>query len=458
MTQHRRIAAITLAVLCTAATTARAQTVSARLDSAMRVAERAGFSGVVRIERDGVVLLEKGYGAANREKQVPFTAETVVQIGSNTKDFTAVAILQLQEAARLSQRDSLAKYFPSAPADKRGITIAQLMNHRAGFPAGIGGDFEPLQRAAFIERVMQTPLLFAPGARESYSNTGFSILAAIIEQVTGMTYDAYVQRNILAPIGLRRTGLLLPGFKPDDLAHGYLAAGTDAGTMLAKPHDTGGPYWNLRGNGGMLSTVGEMHAFYKALFEGTKLMTAQTRALRFDPNQPIGLAGSDNVNFFLYERFPRLKTEVIIASTNVSAKAPAVRRELGKILGLPDPGGNDEPMARRPGGKPVSTEIEGLLREFVAVANAGDTKQLRAFISAHFATDPDSPTLDERTQRFSNLHETLGTITIERMERFDDGFVEVSLKSALQGPVQMRVMADQWMPFLIHGIQVRVGG
>lgn len=366
MTQPRRIAAITLVVFGTAATAAHAQTVSARLDSAMRVAERAGFSGVVRLERDGVTLLEKGYGSANREKHIPFTAETVVQIGSNTKDFTAVAILQLEESGRLSQRDALAKYFPAAPADKRIITIAQLMNHRAGFPAGIGGDVESVKRAAFIERAMKTPLLFAPGARESYSNTGFSVLAAIIEQVTGMPYDAYVERNILAPIGLRRTGFLLPGFKPDDLAHGYLAAGTDAGTMIAKPHDTDGPYWSLRGNGGMLSTVGGMHAFYMELFEGTKLMKAGTRALRFDPNEPIG--------------------------------------------------------------------------------------------STHFATDPDSPTLDERIQRFSNLHETLGAITIERIERFDNGSVEVSLKSALQGDVQMRVMADQQMPFLIHGIQVRVGG
>ena len=273
-----------------------------------------------------------------------------------------------------------------------------------------------------------------------------------------MTYDAYVQQNILGPIGLRRTGFLLPGFKPDELAHGYLAAGSDAGTMLAKPHDTDGPYWNLRGNGGMLSTVSDMHAFYKELFEGTKLMTSKTRALRFNPNEPIGLAGSDNVNFFLYERFPRMKTEVIIASTNVSAKAPAVRRELGKILGLPDPGGEPQPMARRPGGRPASAEITALLRDFVSVANAGDSVKLRAFISTHFATDPDSPSLDERVQRFANLHETLGALSIARIERFDAESVELTVKSSLQGDVQLRVFVDEQMPPRIHAVQVRVGG
>jgi CubicO group peptidase (beta-lactamase class C family) len=453
---NRHATALTLTLLVAPLT--HGQAIDAQLDSAMKVAERAGFSGVVRIERDGATLLEKGYGLANRERKIPFTVETVVQVGSNTKDFTAVAILQLQERGKLSMADSLAKYFPTAPADKRAITIAQLMNHRAGFPLGIGGDFEPLKRAAFLERAMKTPLLFAPGSKEAYSNTGFSLLAAIIEKITGATYDVYVQQNILAPLGLRHTGFLLPGFTLDELAHGYLAAGTDAGTMLAKPHDSDGPYWNLRGNGGMLSTVSDMHAFYKELFEGTQLMTAKTRALRFNPNEPIGLAGSDNVNFFLYERFPRMRTEVIIASTNVTAKAPAIRREIGKVLGLPDPEGGRGSVARRPGGKPVSTEVAALIREFVAAANSGDPVRLRSFVSTRFATDPDSPSLDERVQRFGNLHETLGALSIERVERFDEESVDVTVKSALQGEVQMRVFTDQAMPIKIHGIQVRVGG
>jgi CubicO group peptidase (beta-lactamase class C family) len=211
-----------------------------------------------------------------------------VQIGSNTKDFTAVAILQLQQARMLSMNDSIGKYFRGAPADTRNITIRQLMNHRAGFPLGIGGDFEPLSRQALVDRAMQTKLLFTPGTRESYSNTGFSLLAAIIEQVTGTTYDVYVQNAILAPLGLHGTGFLLPGFKANELAHGYFASGTDHGTMLVKPHAADGPYWNLRGNGGMLSTVGDIHAFYKELFEGEKLMASTTRALRFNPDEPIG--------------------------------------------------------------------------------------------------------------------------------------------------------------------------
>jgi CubicO group peptidase (beta-lactamase class C family) len=458
MISRKHVSAI-VALVCVTAPSVAAQEVGVRLDSVMHVAEHAGFSGVVRIEKDGVILLEKGYGLADRAKTTLFTPATIVQIGSNTKDFTAVAILQLKQAGRLALTDSLGKYFPDVPADKRSITIRQLMNHRAGFPLGIGGDFEVLDRKAFLDRAMGTPLLFAPGARESYSNTGYSVLAAIIEQLTGKAYDMYVRDAILAPIGLAHTGFLLPDFKTADLAHGYQPNGNDQGTMLGKPHAADGPYWNLRGNGGMLSTVGEMHAFYHALFETDKLMSPATRALRFNPDEPIGLAGSDGVNFFLYDRFPPARTEVIIASTNAASKAPAVRRELGGILGLPDPGGDgDDNVVRRPGGKPTSPAVSSELTSFVQVLNAGDVPALRKFISDHFASEAGGPTLGERLQRFTGAHDNLGLLTIVRLESFDDGSVEVTLNTAAQGLAVMRVNVDSSAPYLIHGIQIRIGG
>ena len=457
----RRTTAMAASLLLTAGSVAGAQAAqtTSQLDSTMRVAERAGFSGAVRIERAGTVLLEKGYGFANRSEKIPFTAATIVQIGSNTKDFTAVAILQLQQAGKLSLNDSIGKYFRDAPADKRDITIRQLMNHRAGFPHDIGKDFEPLGRGAFVTRAMETNLLFAPGTRESYSNTGFGLLAALIEQVTGTTYDVYVQRAILAPLDLHRTGVLLPGFKANELAHGYLARGTDNGTMLAKPHAEDGPYWNLRGNGGMLSTVGDMHAFYKELFEGQKLMTPATRALRFNPDEPIGLAGSDGVDFFLYDRFPRMRMEIIIASTNAASKAPEIRRALGTVLGLPKPDGDaGEEVARRPGGKPAPAAFMNVLTELVSTINSADTASIRSFIVAHFASEPGGPTVDERVRRFGEMHENLGGISIERLEMFDDGPFDMTLKSAQQGIVLVRVMADRAEPYRIHGMQVRLGG
>ncbi|MBA3343365.1 MAG: beta-lactamase family protein [Gemmatimonadaceae bacterium] len=140
------------------------------------------------------------------------------------------------------------------------------MKHEAGFPLGLGGDFETVTRDQLIANAMRFKLLFQPGARVSYSNTGYAQLAAIIETVTGKSYDKYVRDNILIPLGLTRTGFHLPNFDRRQLA-GYSTGGKDAGTMLSKPHGSDGPWWNLRGNGGMLSTVADMHAFYKALFE-----------------------------------------------------------------------------------------------------------------------------------------------------------------------------------------------
>ena len=455
----RLTSAIAATLLVAMASATRAQNIGAQLDSTMRTAERAGFSGVVRVERGGAAVLERGYGFANRAEKIPFSAATVVQIGSNTKDFTAVAILQLHQAGTLSMNDSIGKYFRAAPADKRNITIRQLMNHRAGFPQDIGEDFEPLLRTAFVDRAMTTTLRFTPGTRESYSNTGFSLLAAIIEQVTGAPYDVYVKNAILAPLGLRHTGFLLPGFAANDLAHGYLASGTDHGTMLAKAHATDGPYWNLRGNGGMLSTASDMHAFYRELFEGEKLMTPATRALRFNPDEPIGLAGSDGVDFFLYDRFPGMRTEIIIASTNAASKAPQIRRELGKVLGLPNPDAEPgDAVVRRPGGKPAPAALVTVLNDLVKTITAGDTASLRQFIVAHFASEAGGPTVDERVQRLGGIHENLGDISVERIEMFNDGPFEMTLKSSLQGLVVVRVMADRAEPYRIHGLQIRIGG
>jgi CubicO group peptidase (beta-lactamase class C family) len=229
-----------LALVAAAAPCQNNDATRARLDSALRALEAKGFSGVIRIDKDGATILKKGYGLANREASA-FDPSTVVQIGSNTKDFTMVALLQLQERGRIDMRDSLSKYFPNAPADKRNITLAQLANHRAGFPIGLGGDFEPLSREQFLDAAFKRPLMFAPGAREQYSNTGYALLAAVIEKVSGATYDEYLRDNILKPLGLKNTGLRFPSCDPKRLAHVY-RDNQDQGTMMSKPHAADGPY------------------------------------------------------------------------------------------------------------------------------------------------------------------------------------------------------------------------
>jgi hypothetical protein len=437
---------------------AQAQRLSARTDSVMKAAEKEGFGGVVRIEKDGAVVLEKGYGLAIRKPETKFTPATVVQIGSNTKDFTAVAILQLQERGKLNIGDPLGKFFPSAPADKRGITLRQLLNHRAGFPLGLGGDFDPVSRQQLIDNAMKVKLLFTPGEKQSYSNTGFSILAAIIEKLSGKSYDVYVRDNILTPLRLTHTGFLLPKFKASELAHGYERGGKDAGNIINKPHAADGPYWNLRGNGGMVSTVGDMHTFYKALFETDKLLKPSTREIMFKSNEPVGLAGSDLVNFFLYERDPIAKTEIILASNDADHRAPMVRTPLAVVLGLPTGvGGGGGPVAK-PNGKPPAPQVAAVINAFIAALNSADNKALLAFITDHFANGASDPKPDERMGRIGGVHQNLGDITVDGMYDSGEGPIQVVIKTKNEGAGTLMVNIDRGAPYRIKSMGLQIGG
>lgn len=432
--------------------------VGIRLDSVLRSAAQRGFSGVVRVERGGTLLLRKGYGLADRERRIPFTDATVVQIGSNTKDFTLTALLRLQQRGRLSLRDSLGRYFPAAPPDKRAITLQQIVDHRGGFPIGIGGDFEPLSRAQFLERVLATPLRAQPGTREIYSNTGYAILAAVIEQVTGKSYDAYVRDDLLVPLGLESTGYLLPRFDPSRIAHGY-DRGRDEGNVLLKPHATDGPYWNLRGNGGMVSTVEDMHAFYRALFDGERLLPMAARGGRFDPTQPIGLAGSDLVHYFLFERLPGGGLEIIIATNSAEAPAPMIRNLIAPILGLPSMAdrGNDTPAAPPPGAREPSPAVASLIRELFAAVNVADSAALVRVVSERFE-QADGPPVEQRVARFQQMHGRLGTLTPRAMWLDADGAVNVSATTANEGAATFVFAVSPSAPPKIRSMRVAVGG
>jgi CubicO group peptidase (beta-lactamase class C family) len=432
--------------------------IGVRLDSVLRAAAQRGFSGVVRVERGGTLLLRKGYGLADRERRIPFSDATVVQIGSNTKDFTLTALLRLQQRGRLDLRDSLAKYFPAAPPDKRAITLQQLVDHRGGFPIGLGGDFEPLSREQFLERAFATTLRAEPGTREIYSNTGYAILAAVIEQVTGRSYDAYVRDDLLAPLGLENTGYLLPRFDPSRIAHGYLG-GRDQGHVLLKPHATDGPYWNLRGNGGMASTVEDMHVFYHALFDGERLLPVAARGGHFDPTEPIGLAGSDRVHFFLFERLPREGLELIIATNAAEAPAPMIRRLIAPVLGLPPLGdrGNAAPPAPPPGARPPSPPLATSIRELFAAVNGADSAALARVIGERFEQS-DGPPVEQRVARFQQMHGRLGTLTPTAMWLDADGAVYVSVTSANEGAATFVFAVSESAPPRIRSMRVMVGG
>ena len=270
-----------------------------QIDAFMQDLESQGYAGAVVIEKNGTVILTSGYGWADHQATLPVTIETAFDIGSVTKQFTAAAILKLEEQGLLRVEDSISLYLDAVPADKQDITLHQLLTHTAGFPEGLGDDYEPILREAYVERAMGIPLERQPGEAYSYSNAGYSILAVIIEIVSGQSYEAYLREHLLAPAGMMQTGYLLPNWEADKLAHGYgtfLGMYRDTGTPLDYRFAEDGPYWNLRGNGGLLSTALDMYNWHKALQNNTILSEVSKEKLFM----PYVSEGHEEPSFYGY--------------------------------------------------------------------------------------------------------------------------------------------------------------
>lgn len=244
---------------------------------------KLGFSGVVAMAEDGAPVLVEGYGPANRETGAPWTPATVSTVGSITKQFTAAAILLLQEEGRLSVSDPITEYFDDVPEDKRSITLHQLLTHSSGIVDLEGfGDWDPITREAFVRGSMKQDLEFAPGEGYQYSNAGFSLLGAIIEQLTGDSYEAFLRTRLFVPNGMYETGYILPEWGEGRIACGY-ADGERWGTVLERPLGDDGPYWVLRANGGIHSTAYDMLRWARALLEG-RVLSEQSMAALWQPH------------------------------------------------------------------------------------------------------------------------------------------------------------------------------
>jgi CubicO group peptidase (beta-lactamase class C family) len=250
---------------------------TARLERYLDVAAAEGFTGTVLVARAGRILLERGYGERVPGRSDRVAADTVYTTGSITKQFTAAAILKLEEAGKLKVSDPMARHLDGVPEDKRAITIHHLLTHQAGFPGAIGDDLERIGRDEFVRRAFATPLQFAPGTKYDYSNVGYSLAAAIVEKVSGEGYEAFLSRELFQPAGMKETGYHLPKWDPARLAHGRKDDGGDWGNMVENEFSRGGPGWHLLGNGGILSTVADMERWHRAL-AGDAILSAASKA------------------------------------------------------------------------------------------------------------------------------------------------------------------------------------
>ena len=210
------------------------------------------------------MLLRKGYGMADRENGVAYDAETVFDVGSITKQFTAAAILKLEMQGKLHVEDAIGKYLASVPEDKRGITLHHLLTHTAGLESDFAGDYDPVSRDEYVKRILASKLRSKPGEVYFYANSGYSLLGAIVEIASGMPYEKYLRENLFLPAGMKDTGYKLPNWPPTRVAVGY-HDGKRWGRLTEKPWAGDGPYWALRANGGIHSTLDDLLRWHAAL-------------------------------------------------------------------------------------------------------------------------------------------------------------------------------------------------
>lgn len=258
-----------------------------RMHELLTRAEAFGFGGQVLFAKKGEVLLHHAYGFADRAGRRPMTIDTRIGIASMSKRFTAAAILDLAEAGHVDLDGKLGGHLPDAPADKAGVTLRQLLTQSGGLSgADAGDDLEIADRADLLSRIFAQPVRAEPGAEWIYSNSGYSLLAAVVEEVTGLAYERYVHDELLTPAGLHatefwheagahlRAGGGVPWGLDAPVAHAY-TAWKDQGSPATWPRN-----WRVFGTGDLLSTAAELYRWERALDAGRVLGRRTVAAMR----------------------------------------------------------------------------------------------------------------------------------------------------------------------------------
>ena len=255
----------------------------AAIDSVVeKVCQSGNFSGVVLVGQKDCVLYERSYGYANIAKKTPNTDTTAFQLASVSKQFTAVAILQLYERGKLRLTDSVAKYLPGFPYPD--ITIHQLLVHRSGLPNYhyLCDRKKMLSDPYFSNQQITAELIeanagryFLPNRRFQYSNTGYAVLAAVVEAVSGLKFEVYLQRNIFDPLQMSRTFTYraMSGVTYPPRATGYVRRRIPADDNYLD---------HFLGDKGIYSTATDLLKWDQGLYSG-KIINPDTLQLAFRP-------------------------------------------------------------------------------------------------------------------------------------------------------------------------------
>ena len=420
-----------------------------KLDNYIRTAVKAGFSGAVLVAKGGEVILHNGYGLADREKNIPMKKDTVFDIGSITKRFTRAATLKLEEQGKLKRSDPLTTFIDDVPGDKAGITIEHLLEHTAGLHEyhDTRGDFEEMDREKAVKTILNQKLLFEPGNREAYSNSGYTLLAVIIELVSGQSYQSFLKEYLFKPAGMNRTGFYRdPLWEEEEVAVGY--EGRTIGKKNSPyywPHMT----WALVGGGGMVSSVGELYKWVQAL-EAEKVLSEKTKEKMYDPQgSPMAYAGGNDFGFssVVFE-YPVEKNYIIVATNahdNISATF--LGRQISLILKGEEPQEiKPEELKERsaaakgwglpnsPTGRRASAILEAVNRQ--------DLDYVKQFIEENLTPSFISQfSMEEHLSIFKKIHADMSEIELLGAKKTSEFEAELLIQSKKSG-IQLRIFFE----------------
>ena len=240
-------------------------------------AEINNFSGTVLVTKNDSILLKKAYGFADYELEVTNTLNTKFSLASVSKQFTAVAILQLVEANKLSLDDKLVKYYRHFPKGDK-ISIKMLLTHNSG----IGDDVEELfssntalPQDSVVKYIMKKPLLFDPGTQTSYSNTAYYILATLIQKISKQSYASYLKEHIFEKAKMTNSGISSNDSIILRMSKPYYHK---QGALIKNPFSNW--VYNI-GLDGVYSTIEDLYLWNKHLFDSTTLLSEKTKTQMF---------------------------------------------------------------------------------------------------------------------------------------------------------------------------------
>ena len=263
-----------------------AKTKAARIDEVMSLANKYRlFNGAVLVAENGKVIYKKGVGLANMEWNIPNTPETKFRLGSITKQFTATLILQLVDQGKIKLDGKISDYLPDYRKDiGEKVTVHQLLNHTSGIPSYTGqpGFFQEVSRNPFkvddfVKKYASKDLEFEPGSKFSYNNSGYFLLGAIIEKVTGKSYEQALKENVFDPLGMKNSGYDHFNTLLEKRATGYQK--TPNGYNNAPYLDMSIPY----AAGSLYSTVEDLYLWDQALYTD-RVLPEPTKQVMFKPH------------------------------------------------------------------------------------------------------------------------------------------------------------------------------